>query len=78
VRVFNVVTATPEPEEESRPGYHGAATRVGDRIGGDRIGATLYDVGEDERVCPYHYHHGVEEWLYVVSGAPVVRTPGGE
>ena len=29
-------------------------------------------------IWPYHYHHGVEEWLYVIDGAPVVREPAGE
>ena len=33
---------------------------------------------EGERICPYHYHHGVEEWLVVISGTPTVRTPDGE
>jgi uncharacterized cupin superfamily protein len=29
-------------------------------------------------IWPYHYHHGIEEWLYVVSGTPVLREPAGE
>ena len=78
MRVFNVLTAELEQEEEPRPGYHRLSTRVGDAIGGSRIGATLYELAEGERVAPYHYHHGVEEWLYVVSGEPMLRTPAGE
>ncbi|MGA9860019.1 MAG: cupin domain-containing protein [Solirubrobacteraceae bacterium] len=27
---------------------------------------------------PYHYHHGAEEWLYVVAGTPTLRDPDGE
>jgi uncharacterized cupin superfamily protein len=78
MRVFNVLTAELEREEEPRPGYHRFSTRVGDVIGGSRIGATLYELAGEERVAPYHYHHGVEEWLYVVSGEPTLRTPEGE
>jgi uncharacterized cupin superfamily protein len=78
VRVFNVLNAELEPEKEYQPGFQRASTRVGDAVGGDRIGATLYELGDEERVCPYHYHHGVEEWLYVVSGTPVLRRPDGE
>jgi uncharacterized cupin superfamily protein len=78
MRPFNLLSAVPEPEEDHRPGYHHASTRVGDAIGGVRIGATVYELGAGERICPYHYHHGVEEWLYVVSGEPTVRTPAGE
>ena len=29
-------------------------------------------------IWPYHYHHGIEEWLYVIAGAPVLRDPSGE
>jgi uncharacterized cupin superfamily protein len=64
--------------ESTRAGYVWRATRVGDRIGAERIGATLYDVAAGERTWPHHFHHGVEEWLYVVSGAPTVRTSDGE
>jgi uncharacterized cupin superfamily protein len=78
VQVFNVLTAELEADDDFRPGYQRASTRVGDAIGGDRIGATLYDLGDGERICPYHYHHGVEEWLYVVSGTPTVRQTDGE
>ncbi len=78
MRIFNLFTGTLEPDDEHRPGFHRASARVGDAIGGERIGATLYELGDGERVCPYHYHHGVEEWLYVVSGEPTVRTPKGE
>ena len=38
----------------------------------------MYELEEGERVCPYHYHHGVEEWLFVVAGTPTLRTPDGE
>ena len=27
---------------------------------------------------PYHFHHGMEEWLLVVDGTPTLRTPDGE
>ena len=34
--------------------------------------------GPRSPIWPYHYHHGVEEWLYVLAGAPVLREPAGE
>jgi uncharacterized cupin superfamily protein len=77
VEVVNIVGGELGPARD-RPGFRVRATRVGDLVGGERIGATLYDLGEGEHVCPYHFHHGVEEWLYVVSGKPTVRTPAGE
>ncbi len=64
--------------EVEQGGSRWRTTRLADKLGAAQIGGTLYELGEGERTFPYHYHHGVEEWLYVVSGSPVVRTPGGE
>jgi uncharacterized cupin superfamily protein len=78
VRRFNVLSGELEAEEEPRAGFHRVSRRVGEAIGATLIGGTVYDLSEGERVCPYHYHHGQEEWLYVVSGRPTLRAPGGE
>jgi uncharacterized cupin superfamily protein len=42
------------------------------------LGGTVYELGPGERVCPYHWHVGEEEWLLVVAGAPTLRTADGE
>jgi uncharacterized cupin superfamily protein len=65
-------------DEQTRPGYRWRAVRVGRRIGASRIGGTVYELDDGELTFPYHYHHGVEEWLYVVSGSPTLRSPEGE
>jgi uncharacterized cupin superfamily protein len=65
-------------DEQTRPGFRWRAVRVGRRIGGKRIGGTVYELEDGELTFPYHYHHGVEEWLYVVSGSPTLRSPAGE
>ena len=77
---FNLLHGELEDEDEQyqRPGYAKRNVRVGDAIGGDLIGGTIYELEAGERVCPYHYHHGVEEWLYVVAGEPTLRQPDGE
>jgi uncharacterized cupin superfamily protein len=31
-----------------------------------------------EKIAPYHYEDGQEEWLLVVAGEPMLRTPEGE
>jgi uncharacterized cupin superfamily protein len=64
----------PTEHDETRPGYSWS----GARIGGEQIGASLYDLPAGQRICPYHYHHGIEEWLLVVSGTPTLRTTEGE
>ncbi len=42
------------------------------------LGASVYELPEGEWTFPYHYHHGVEEWLYVVAGAPTLRDVTAE
>jgi uncharacterized cupin superfamily protein len=64
--------------EADRAGFRWRAIRLGDLVGGERIGASLYELPDGERTFPYHFHHGVEEWLLVVEGEPAVRTPTGE
>jgi uncharacterized cupin superfamily protein len=78
VRSFNVLAGELEAEEEPRAGFHRFSTRVGEAIGATLIGGTVYELADGERVAPYHYHHGQEEWLYVVSGRPTLRSPDGE
>jgi uncharacterized cupin superfamily protein len=79
VRRFNVFTDQLDGEDqEHRSGYSRRASAVDEAIGAARIGGAVYELDEGERVCPYHYHHGVEEWLVVVAGTPTVRTPDGE
>jgi uncharacterized cupin superfamily protein len=42
------------------------------------IGATVFETEAGYTRGPYHFHDGVEEWMYVVSGEPVLRDPSGE
>ena len=41
------------------------------------FGASVYEAVADRPIWPYHYHYSSEEWLYVISGAPVLRDAGG-
>ncbi|MBA2462275.1 MAG: cupin domain-containing protein [Actinobacteria bacterium] len=74
---MNLRTAHLEHESDRR-GYRSRSIRVGDQIGATRIGGSLYELEDGEQSFPYHFHHGVEEWLLVVEGKPTVRTPTGE
>jgi uncharacterized cupin superfamily protein len=77
MRVANLFRAEWSFENE-REGFRGRATRVGDAIGASQIGAGLYELEDGQQMWPYHFHHGVEEWLLVLGGEPTVRTPAGE
>jgi uncharacterized cupin superfamily protein len=50
---------------------------LGRRLGGELIGATMFEV-EPGWSSTYHIHHGNEELVLVVEGNPTVRTPEGE
>jgi uncharacterized cupin superfamily protein len=74
---FNILTGELDAES-TRDGFRWRGTRVGDRLGSQRIGASIYELEDGQRTFPYHYHHGVEEWLYVIAGTPTLRAPSGE
>ena len=59
-------------------GFRHRGTSIRDELGSHAIGAGAYEAYAGQPIWPYHYHHGVEEWLYVMSGAPVLRDPVGQ
>ncbi len=61
-----------------RDGFRWRGARLGGQLGATKIGASLYELAGGERTFPYHHHHGMEEWLIVLAGAPTVRTPEGD
>jgi len=66
-------------EEEGLPeGYRVRAARLRTALGSELLGATVYELDEGQSVGPYHYEIGIEEWLIVLSGSPLLRTPEGE
>ena len=74
---FNLVTAELN-EGYDRDGYRRQWQSATPIVGGDRIGAGVYELPDGERTFPYHFHHGYEEWLLVLDGEPTVRLPEGE
>jgi uncharacterized cupin superfamily protein len=60
--------------------YGGPRVRMmhaGRRLGGELLGATVFEI---EPGIPglYHFHHGNEEWALVLEGTLTVRTADGE
>ena len=69
----------PEFDQASdRDGYRWRAARVGDAIGAEKIGGCVYELGDGEKTFPFHFHHGMEEWLIVLAGEPTLRGADGE
>lgn len=65
-------------EAEEQPGYTHRRTQIGPRLGAKLLGATIYEVPPGEKLWPYHWELGCEEFAVVVSGRPTLRTPEGE
>ena len=63
---------------EERDGWRSKDAWIGQRLGGELLGGSLYELEPGQRLFPYHVHHANEEWLVVVRGTPTLRTPDGE
>jgi uncharacterized cupin superfamily protein len=76
-KVFNLVDGELDREEE-KPGFRNRRAQVGGLLGAELLGATIYETPTGEKLWPYHWELGCEEFLVVVSGSPTLRTPEGE
>jgi uncharacterized cupin superfamily protein len=63
---------------EERPGWRSKDAWVGQRIGAELIGGSMYELEPGDRLWPYHTHHANEEWAIVLRGEPTLRTHEGE
>jgi uncharacterized cupin superfamily protein len=64
-------------DDDDPEGFRSGMFRFGSVLGGELLGATLYELPPGQALCPYHYEYAEEEWLLVVAGRPTVRHPGG-
>jgi len=65
-------------QSQDEPGYRWERLRLGQRLGGENLGASVYVLPPGEKSFPYHLHHANEELLLVLEGEVIVRTPAGE
>ena len=64
--------------DDSDPeGFRADMARLGKLVGAEETGISVYELPPGQAVCPYHYEYE-EEWLLVLDGSVVVRTPEGE
>jgi uncharacterized cupin superfamily protein len=78
LRRVNLFSVPVEDDPDRPDGYRYAYARLGPALDAAKLGASVYDLPPGESSFPYHYEHGCEEWLLVVSGRPSLRHPGGE
>jgi uncharacterized cupin superfamily protein len=75
--VVNAITIELEPRAGAPPGFRARRRALGPLLGGELIGATVYELDPGEHGGPYHYELGREEALLVSSGTPTLRYPEG-
>jgi uncharacterized cupin superfamily protein len=73
----NVLSHEFEYDDEDPEGYRSGVAQVGKAAGGQALAVKAFEIPPGESVCPYHYEYE-EEWLLVLEGVVVVRTPEGE
>ncbi len=77
MRAANVFDPSFEFDQHDPQGYRGGVDDVGKAAGGESLTIKLYELPCGQSLCPYHYEYE-EEWLLVLAGSVVVRTPEGE
>jgi uncharacterized cupin superfamily protein len=64
-------------DDEDPDGYRAGVANVGMAAGGQAITVKAYEIPPGQSSCPYHYEYE-EEWLLVLQGSLILRTPDGE
>jgi uncharacterized cupin superfamily protein len=77
MRRANVFDDDYEWDETDPDGYRGAAIRITKTVGAEALAVKAFVLPPAQSLCPYHYEYE-EEWLMVLEGTVVVRTPEGE
>jgi uncharacterized cupin superfamily protein len=73
----NVYSAALAYAESNPDGYRAGRAGVGAAAGGKALAVKLYELPPGQAACPYHYEYE-EEWLLVLEGEIVLRTPDGQ
>jgi len=73
----NVFDCEFEYEEDTPEGFRCGEAQVGRQAGAREESVRVFEIPEGQSLCPYHYEY-VEEWLLVLDGEVVLRTPDGE
>ena len=64
--------------EQVQPGFTWKRLRLGQRLGAEKLGASVFALPPGQHSFPYHLHHANEELLIVLEGSVSVRCKDGE
>jgi len=77
-QVFNLFQLAVEEIEDAPPGHRFQMRSLTEAVSATRTGLSVYAVEPGQATWPYHFELAEEEWLVVLEGELVVRTPDGE
>jgi uncharacterized cupin superfamily protein len=77
MRSVSIASPPFEYDADDPEGFRCGMFRIGPKVGATDSGTTVYELPPGQRVCPYHYEYGEEEWMLVLAGRPTLRTPEG-
>jgi uncharacterized cupin superfamily protein len=64
-------------EPRDRDGFRALRSRLGYKLGAERLGLSLWELPPGEAAYPYHFHLAEEELAIVLAGRPSLRGPDG-
>ena len=76
--IFNLLDCEVAEDARVRDGHRFLRTMLGQAVGAKLTGFSVYELPPGEAAWTYHYELNREEWLIVVDGEVVVRTPAGD
>jgi uncharacterized cupin superfamily protein len=77
LRRASFLTGEMEFDSSDPEGYRSGQVHVTRAIGAQALAVKVFEIPAGESLCPYHYEYE-EEWLVVLDGSVLVRTPDGE
>ena len=77
MRRVSVSDCRVEYDDDDPAGYRSGVARLDRELEAQETAIRLFEIPPGESLSPYHYEY-VEEWLLVLAGEVVVRTPDGE
>ncbi len=77
MRKVNVFSDACEYDDSDPPGYRSASLHLTRALGGEGLAVKAFELPPGQSLCPYHYEYE-EEWLVVLEGEVLLRTPEGE
>jgi uncharacterized cupin superfamily protein len=77
-QIFNLLDAKLAEDPRVRDGNCFSRTMLGQAADAKLTGFSIYELPPGEAAWTYHYELNREEWVIVVDGEVVVRTPTGD